>query len=112
MLKDWTGNSKAVIAGIAPSNHSRKDREKDDFYATDPKAVDMLCDLEKFSPVILEPACGQGHIADVLKKRGYSVECMDLVDRGYEGCEICDFLENNRENTDVDIVTNPPYRLA
>lgn len=112
MLKDWTGNSKAVIAGIAPSNHSRKDREKDDFYATDPKAVDMLCDLEKFSSIILEPACGQGHIADVLKKRGYSVECMDLVDRGYEGCEICDFLKNSRENADVDIVTNPPYKLA
>ena len=47
MSKDWTGNSKAVIAGIAPSNHSLKDREKDDFYATDPKAVDMLCDLQK-----------------------------------------------------------------
>lgn len=112
MAKDWTGNSKAVITGTAPSNHSFKDREQDDFYATDPKAVDMLCDLEKFSPVVFEPACGQGHIADALKKRGYSVVCMDLVDRGYGGCKIGDFLAYKQKNIDADIVTNPPYKFA
>lgn len=100
------------MAGIAPSNRSAGEREPDDFYATDPKAVDMLCDLEKFSPVVFEPACGQGHIADALKARGYSVKCMDLVDRGYEGCETGDFLECRREGMDADIVTNPPYKLA
>ena len=83
MLKDWTGNSKAAIAGIAPSNHSLKNRESDDFYATDPKAVDMLCNLEKFSQTILEPACGQGHIAKALEAHGYKVLACALVDRGY-----------------------------
>ena len=74
MSKDWTGNSKAAIAGIAPSNHSLKNRESDDFYATDPKAVDMLCNLEKFSQTILEPACGQGHIAKALEAHGYNIK--------------------------------------
>lgn len=112
MVKDWTGNSRAAIAGTAPSNHSKKDREQDDFYATDPKAVDMLCDLEKFSDAVIEPACGMGHIADTLKKRGYSVICMDLVDRGYPNCKIGDFLKCGLRGADADIVTNPPYKLA
>ena len=112
MFKDWTGNSKAAIAGIAPSNHSFKSRESEDFYATDPKAVDMLCDLERFSPVVFEPACGQGHIAEALKEHGYSVTCMDIVDRGYAGCKIGDFLKCKLSNIDADIVTNPPYKLA
>lgn len=110
-MKDWTGNSKAAIAGIAPSNHSLKDRENDDFYATDPKAVDMLCDLEEFSPAILEPACGQGHIAKALEARGYKVRACDLVDRGY-GTVGMNFLESDEQNIDADIVTNPPYKLA
>ena len=48
MAKDWTGNSKAAIAGTAPSNHSKKTREQDDFYATDPKAVEALIKLETY----------------------------------------------------------------
>lgn len=111
MSKDWTGNSKAAIAGIAPSNHSLKNRESDDFYATDPKAVDMLCNLEKFSQTILEPACGQGHIAKALEARGYKVLAYDLIDRGY-GTTGIDFLTFDRQNVNADVITNPPYKLA
>ena len=64
--KDWTGNSKASIAGIAPSNRSDKERADNDYYATDPRAVEMLLELEDFSKNILEPACGEGHISKVL----------------------------------------------
>ena len=111
MLKDWTGNSKAAIAGIAPSNHSLKNRESDDFYATDPKAVDMLCNLEKFSQTILEPACGQGHIAKALESHGYKVLAYDLIDRGY-GTTGIDFLALDKQNVNADVITNPPYKLA
>jgi len=111
MLKDWTGNSKAAIAGIAPSNHSLKNRESDDFYATDPKAVDILCDLENFNQTILEPACGQGHIAKVLEARGYNVLACDLIDRGY-GTAGIDFLKLDKRDVNADIITNPPYKLA
>ena len=109
--RDWTGNSRAAIAGTAPSNHSASERAGEDFYATDPKAVEALCDLEKFSPTVLEPACGQGHIAKVLEARGYKVLACDLVDRGY-GVGGVDFLKLDKEGVDADLVTNPPYKLA
>ena len=111
MAKDWTGNSKAAIAGIAPSNRSLKDREENDYYATDPKAVEMLCKLEKFSKNILEPACGEGHIAKVLQDKGYNVIACDLIDRGF-GKGGVDFLALDKKNIDADIITNPPYKLA
>ena len=111
MEKDWTGNSKAAIAGIAPSNRSAKERAGEDYYATDPKAVEMLCDLEKFSQTVIEPACGQGHIAKALEARGYKVLACDLVDRGYGKAGI-DFLKLGKRGVNADIVTNPPYKLA
>ena len=111
MGKDWTGNSKAAIAGIAPSNRSVRERAGEDYYATDPKAVEMLCDLEDFSPTVLEPACGEGHIAKVLQARGYKVIACDLVDRGFGEGGI-DFLKVRKTGVDADIVTNPPYKLA
>ena len=88
-----------------------KNRESDDFYATDPKAVDMLCNLEKFSQTILEPACGQGHIAKALESHGYKVLAYDLIDRGY-GTTGIDFLALDKQNVNADVITNPPYKLA
>jgi hypothetical protein len=70
----------------------------------------MLCELETFSKDILEPCCGQGHIAKVLEAQGYNVEAMDLIDRGF-GKGGVDFLQYN-EVVDADIITNPPYCLA
>ena len=39
MNKDWTGNSRAIWSVLGANNHSDKIREKNDFYATDPKAL-------------------------------------------------------------------------
>ena len=50
-----------------------ENRETFDYYATDPKAVEMLLKLEQFAPVIWEPACGEGHISKVLQAHGYQV---------------------------------------
>lgn len=71
----------------------------------------MLCNLEKFSQTILEPACGQGHIAKTLEAHGYKVLACDLVDRGY-GTTGIDFLTLDKQNVNVDVITNPPYKLA
>lgn len=108
--KDWKGNSKAIYTTLGASNHVEAEREENDFYATHPKATEMLLELEKFSSDILEPCCGHGHIAEVLKAHGYNVEAMDLIDRGY-GKGGVDFLTYN-EVVDKDIITNPPYSLA
>jgi hypothetical protein len=41
--KDWTGNAASIYKTLGASNHTDKERESDDFYATEPKAIDILC---------------------------------------------------------------------
>ena len=85
------------------------DREQHDFYATEPKAVELLLDEEQFQKDNLEPCCGLNHITDFLKSRGYQVTTSDLIDRGV-GAGVKDFFEY--ESWYGDIVTNPPYSQA
>ena len=110
MTKDWTGNSRSAHATLGARNYAQNDREEHDFYATEPKAIELLCDLETFSPTVWECACGEGHLAEVLKNRGYYVVASDLIERGYGTGEI-DFLKCNKV-FDGDIITNPPYKYA
>lgn len=110
MMKDWSGNKKSIFRQIGASNHSEKERQSEDFYATDPKAAELLLEVEKFSPKIWECACGQGHLSKVFEKHGYQVRSTDLVDRGYG--EQKDFLFFNDEEWEGDIITNPPYKFA
>lgn len=110
-MKDWTGNSQAVHA----VNRRCTDSKENDYYATDPKAVELLLEEETFSPYIWECACGEGHISKVLEKHGYKVLSTDLVDRDY-GEGGVDFLKLTKEDIKGDlprdIITNPPYKYA
>lgn len=110
-MKDWTGNSKSVFQTLGASNHAIEERETYDYYATEPKATELLLKLENFDHEIWECACGQGHISDVLKKHGYNVKSTDIINRGY-GEGIQDFLSIDVQNWDGDIITNPPYKYA
>lgn len=94
-MKDWNGNSTAIFATHGASNHSEEERADLDYYATDPQAVEMLLEREKFFHKVWEPACGGGHIADVLINHGYDVKCTDIVNRGYANqlVEETDFLK-------------------
>lgn len=109
-MKDWTGNNRSIFRQIGASNHSEKERQSEDFYATDPKAAELLLEVEQFSPKIWECACGQGHLSKVFEKRGFQVRSTDLVNRGYG--EQKDFLFFNDEEWEGDIITNPPYKFA
>lgn len=42
---------------MGASNHTQDNRAEHDFYATDPKAINALLEVEGFSKFILEPAC-------------------------------------------------------
>lgn len=112
--KDWSGNSKAVYSIIGASNHSTVARESDDYYATDPIALEKLLEFETFSNDIWEPAVGGGHLADVLLSKGYNVRGTDIVDRGFHDTQILDFLTAIEKDIDIprDIITNPPYKFA
>ena len=106
-VKDWTGNSQAVHA----VNQRNKDAQEYDYYATEPKATELLLQNEHFCGAIWEPACGEGHISKVLKAHGYTVQSTDLIDRGY-GTGGVDFLQAWPDGQKVNIVTNPPYKYA
>lgn len=62
MTKDWIGNKVSILSCHGASNHSETEREENDYYATPPIATEMLMNMENFSDIILEPACGEGHI--------------------------------------------------
>ena len=107
-MKKYNAN---VFRTLAASNHSNGTREINDYYATDPKAVRMLLDVEKFNPYIWECACGQGHISKELERAGYKVWSTDLINRGYGAVK--DFFKFNTQTRDhLDIITNPPYKNA
>jgi hypothetical protein len=112
MKKDWTGNSVSYSKTLGASSHSQNEREQHDYYATEPKAVRMLLEIEHFEGKIWECACGEGHLSEEMKRLGREVYSTDIVDRNYPD-RIMDFLgiENN-EQVDFNIITNPPYRYA
>ncbi|MGN0533012.1 MAG: NAD(P)-dependent oxidoreductase [Eubacterium sp.] len=116
MEKDWTGNKKTTFVTIGASNHTDGDRERSDYYATDPKALELLLELEHFNHYVWECACGEGHLSKVLIEHGYTVLSSDLYDRGYPGTEIIDFLKITKQELNqyvtMDIITNPPYKYA
>ena len=42
IAKDWTGNKKATFVTLGASNHSEHEREKHDFYSTDPSTLEIF----------------------------------------------------------------------
>ncbi|WP_420405947.1 SAM-dependent DNA methyltransferase [Nisaea sp.] len=59
----------------------------------------------------LEPACGQGHMAKVLREYFGEVHASDVFDYGYG--EVSDFLNKPIQTGSYDwVITNPPFRLA
>lgn len=110
MIKDWTGNKSACFATLGAQGHALEPREQNDYYATDPKAIDYLFDKVSFSGDIWEPACGEGHLSKRMIEHGKTVFSSDLIDRGF-GVGGVDFLKCD-EVFSGDIITNPPYKYA
>lgn len=103
--------SKKHLSGTSLSGTSTtRNRIENDYYATPPESTLKLLEVEKFDGSILEPCCGEGHIAELLKKEGYTVYSNDLVDRNY-GETNKDFLNDSFEMVD-NIITNPPFKYA
>lgn len=103
--------SHAVMAQrIEPSD------SPDDFptppWATRGLIEHVLEDKEELkSLTCLEPACGAGHMAKVLKEYFGTVHYADAHDYGYG--DVDDFLKSSHATGSVDwVITNPPFRLA
>lgn len=59
-MKDWTGNRKSMFVTLGASNHTDKERESNDFYATDPIAIDKLVKVIQLPRKVWEWLVGQG----------------------------------------------------
>lgn len=107
--KDWTGNSRSSHATLGARNYAVEEREKHDYYATDPKTIHDLLAVEKIFNV-WECACGEGHLAKELQKKGVLSKATDLYNHGYGEVGI-NFLEQEVEWNGW-IITNPPYKYG
>jgi hypothetical protein len=82
-----------------------------DYFPTPPWAtralIDVLCEIssQPFDS-IWEPACGEGHIAEVLREYCERVAATDIYDYGYG--TVCNFLTVDLDPYDW-IITNPPF---
>jgi len=91
------------------------ERVANDFYATNPDSVRALFDNANIvGDSFYEPCVGQGHIADVIKEYYpyATVYASDLVDRGYKGTVIKNFVNSEPEVKTDWVITNPPYKYA
>ena len=113
------------LAGGSPD----RGRVENDFYATNPKAVEMLLADDKFrqwfwkdyhsgNVQFLEPCVGQGHIIQGVKNyynnKNLPIDftCLDIADRGYNNVIVQDFMQYDTDNCFDCIMTNPPYEIA
>lgn len=106
--------SGSSLAGASISG----ERVKNDFYATPFDATEKILQKVFLEGSILEPACGEGHIAKVLREfyPEREIVATDLVQRadifGIGAQYGVDFLKHDFGRTFDNIVTNPPYSLA
>ena len=102
-----------TFRSIGASNHSESERAALDLYCTEPQAVVDLLRREQFSNKVWECAAGLGHLSEKMKEMGYDVLSTDIVQRDYPLDRVQDFLFfDNCEETDRDIITNPPFNLS
>lgn len=111
---------KALPSGNRATMASRLEPDDSlDFFPTPPWATRALVehvllphlmenDIEKYS--VWEPACGEGHIAEVLAEYFGKVIATDIHDYGYSRREPVDFLRPDSGDIYADwIITNPPF---
>lgn len=108
--KDWTGNQNSIYTTLGASNHTKQERQAEDYYATSPIAAQLLLDVETFDNNIWECACGEGHLVNIFRENGYNVRNSDIIDRCKN--EVYDFLSTENKEWEGDIITNPPYKYA
>ena len=114
-MKDWNGNKNSVFKTLGASNHTDKERESQDYYATDSIAIDKLAAVYDIPHYVWECACGAGHLAKRLIELGHGICASDITDRGFGDAGV-DFLTapmpQKGDPKDWCILTNPPYKYA
>lgn len=105
--REYITTEKELIDFDSEKAKKRQLRQGNNYYATHPSVTQDLLREEQFHSEVLEPFCGGGTMAEVIKQNGYEVEAYDLIDRGYG--KVGDFFKVDYPAKKYDIITNPPY---
>lgn len=97
------------MVGLPVSNRKKAGFDGVNFYPTPEWGTEVLLKHVQFVGNVHEPCCGDGAMAEVLKKAGYNVSAADLFDRGY-GKIGQNYLDDFADYDNI--VTNPPFSLA
>ena len=102
-----------IFSTLGASNHSKNERQKEDYYTTDPRFINHLIEKEPWlkNPElkILEPSAGGGVLVDrFFELTGNKMDAYDLIARREDIIEQNYFTADFSNKYDV-ILTNPPY---
>lgn len=102
-----------IFSTLGATNHSEGERQKEDYYATDPQFINHLLEKEPWlkdpNLKILEPSAGEGVLVDrFYELTGNRMDAYDLIARRDDIIEQDYFTTNFSDQYDV-ILTNPPY---
>ncbi|MEZ5648596.1 MAG: SAM-dependent DNA methyltransferase [Alphaproteobacteria bacterium] len=108
-----------VNLGVAMAGGKSAGREENDFYPTPPEVTQAFFGSDEgklfrenfHGQEVWEPCVGDGAMADIIKGNGHKVIGTDIVDRGWFGTEVQDFLTAKWARAPI-IITNPPYNIA
>lgn len=111
--------SSKTFTPLGASNHTKSERQKEDFYASPATSITRLVQANPniLPRYIYEPCCGTGSLSEIMKKQGCFVYSADLVDRGYGEETGVDFLgvfelpKPLQVDEPIGIVTNPPFSI-
>jgi len=67
-------------------------RDPHDFYCEPRWVADRLFATISFAGEVIDPACGRGNIVEAARRAHHCAEGWDIVDRGFPGTKVRDFL--------------------
>lgn len=90
--KDWTGNKNSIFKTLGASNHTDKERQNEDYYATDPIAIDVLLKDGgvTFDKPIWECSCGEDNTY-------FKVKCKNSYYRYVAMIDVIEFCDNKSD---------------
>jgi hypothetical protein len=103
---------KTLIKGARSIMGSRQEPDDSlDFFPTPPWATRALMQVVLGGPFnsIWEPACGYGHMSEVLREYCERVHATDIFDYGGYPNDVMDFLRSDLSAACDWIITNPPF---
>jgi hypothetical protein len=86
-------------------------RSVTDWYVEPPWCSERLFESEIFIGEVIDPCCGMGRIVTAARAWHLPAQGWDIIDRGFRGTVICDFL-SDLVPAPCNFVFNPPFVRA